>query len=393
LSRDLQAPELRSYSLGWLRKVALELHNELAEEVRRVTIPGRYICRWQLAAHSALIGLPVQVDPNSKPDCSIRYMHPKSADNITAVVCVASEATTASGGGLERSDSERYSFELVYAPSEATVFFVGSSVHDLKHAYNVVRLSAEALQPEPWQRGAHELSAAVPGFKVCSALSYLYRAHSLSNLHKLHPRLRRALIPGDTCVSSPAWPDAEAEPAPWLPMQASGLGNGSALRDLGRVSLNGGQQDALRGIHGPVTLVQGPPGTGKSSFILEAFLQRMPEDARMLACTATNKAIDSLVAKFESAGIDDILAVGSKDRMGERTQHFTLEQRITRDRSVHKAEQALAAATLKRELCEEKVAPPSLPPSLPRVGREGGKRRRDGSNWAPKPSGDKAGSL
>ena len=55
------------------------------------------------------------------------------------------------------------------------------------------------------------------------------------------------------------------------------------------MGLNAGQQEALRGIHGPVTLVQGPPGTGKSSFILEAFLQRMPEDGRMLACTATNK--------------------------------------------------------------------------------------------------------
>ena len=61
-----------------------------------------------------------------------------------------------------------------------------------------------------------------------------------------------------------------------------------------------------------MTIVQGPPGTGKSSFILESFLQRIPEDARVLACTATNKAIDSLVAKFESAGVVDILAVGSK---------------------------------------------------------------------------------
>ena len=55
------------------------------------------------------------------------------------------------------------------------------------------------------------------------------------------------------------------------------------------MGLNAGQLEALRGIRGPVTLVQGPPGTGKSSFILEAFLQRMPQDARMLACTATNK--------------------------------------------------------------------------------------------------------
>ena len=40
--------------------------------------------------------------------------------------------------------------------------------------------------------------------------------------------------------------------------------------------------------------------------------------------TATNKAIDSLVGKFEKAGVTDILAVGSKDRMGQRTQGFTV---------------------------------------------------------------------
>lgn len=120
-----------------------------------------------------------------------------------------------------------------------------------------------------------------------------------------------------------------------------------------RVELNGGQMEALRGIHGPVTLVQGPPGTGKSSFILEAFLQRVPEDARMLACTAKNKAIDSLVSKFEKAGIDDILVVGSKERMGDCTQNYTLEARIARDSTVLKTDRALAAATLRRELCEE----------------------------------------
>lgn len=74
-------------------------------------------------------------------------MHPKSADNMTAVVCVAPEAPgAAGGGGLERSDAERYSFELILAPSEETVFFVGSSAHDLKHAYSVTRLSAESFQ-------------------------------------------------------------------------------------------------------------------------------------------------------------------------------------------------------------------------------------------------------
>jgi hypothetical protein len=41
--------------------------------------------------------------------------------------------------------------------------------------------------------------------------------------------------------------------------------------------------------------------------------------------------------------------------MGERTQNFTLEARIARDVAVAGAEEALARATMKRELCEERV--------------------------------------
>jgi len=268
------------------------MHAELAEEMRRV-------------------------DPRGKADCSVRYMHPKSADNTSAVACVASKAAAAAPGGLEASDAERLNF--VYAPSESTVFFVGASMQDLKHAYSVIRLDAESMRVAPWERGVHEMSSAVPAFKVCSTLSYLYRAHSLCSVNKLHPRLRRVIIPGDVVVSSPHWPDAESEAAPWLPPPPNepqpGIDDASAQRC--RVQLNVGQQEALQGIAGAVTVVQGPPGTGKSSFILESFLQRIPEDARMLACTATNKAIDSLVAKFEKAGVCDILAVGSKERMGK----------------------------------------------------------------------------
>ena len=221
------------------------------------------------------------------------------------------------------------------------------------------------------------MSSAVPAFKVCSVLSYLYRAHSLCSVNKLHPLLRRAIIPGDTCLRSPQWPDAESEAPPWLPPPA-GTGAANAARtQQQRVQLNAGQLAALNGIQGAVTSVQGPPGTGKSSFILETFLQRVPEDARMLACTATNKAIDSLVAKFEAAGVVDILAVGSKERMGECTQNFTLEARIARDSRVAAAAKALAAATLKRELCEERVLDAGKP-SKPKKDKVTGKESNRG---------------
>ena len=59
--------------------------------------------------------------------------------------------------------------------------------------------------------------------------------------------------------------------------------------------LNAGQRAALSGLEGAMSIVQGPPGTGKSSFV-GGMPRRVPKGARILACTATNKAIDSLVA-------------------------------------------------------------------------------------------------
>ena len=55
--------------------------------------------------------------------------------------------------------------------------------------------------------------------------------------------------------------------------------------------LNAGQRRALAGLGqaGVVTVVQGPPGTGKSAFISATCLARVPQGARILACTSTNK--------------------------------------------------------------------------------------------------------
>ena len=45
MRRDVVGVEVRSYALGWLRKVALEMHAELAEEIRRVDPRAQAHCR------------------------------------------------------------------------------------------------------------------------------------------------------------------------------------------------------------------------------------------------------------------------------------------------------------------------------------------------------------
>ncbi|KAH9128758.1 hypothetical protein AeMF1_001131 [Aphanomyces euteiches] len=93
--------------------------------------------------------------------------------------------------------------------------------------------------------------------------------------------------------------------------------------------LNVPQSAILDNLRTPVDYVQGPPGTGKSMFIVELLELRFPKTARVLLCTTTNKAIDSLTEKISHTRLRDaLLAIGNESRVGETTKQFLLENRI-----------------------------------------------------------------
>ena len=66
-----------------------------------------------------------------------------------------------------------------------------------------------------------------------------------------------------------------------------------------------------------------------------------PRRSRILACTATNKAIDSLVAKLEAAGLTQMLCVGSRRAMGEASCRYLMSSVLARDGFVAAAETAI----------------------------------------------------
>lgn len=70
---------------------------------------------------------------------------------------------------------------------------------------------------------------------------------------------------------------------------------------------------------------------------------RIPSKCRVLLCTTTNKAIDSLADKMKARGIDNILAFGNTARMGTISQSVTLRKRCEQHSSV-KALKALKKA-------------------------------------------------
>lgn len=81
-------------------------------------------------------------------------------------------------------------------------------------------------------------------------------------------------------------------------------------------------------------------GTGKSTLIVELLKLRVPPSARVLLCTTTNRAIDSLAEKLAASGFgDSLLAFGNPSRLGATSARFLLDNRTT----AHPAIAAMAA--------------------------------------------------
>ena len=95
----------------------------------------------------------------------------------------------------------------------------------------------------------------------------------------------------------------------------------------------------------------------------------------MLACTTTNKAIDSLVAKLEASGVTEMLCVGSAERMSNCSRRYRMEARLERDATIAKGEAVLAKATHSRECHEQRVAKLQKP-TKPKRGVDGRENNR-----------------
>ena len=195
-----------------------------------------------------------------------------------------------------------------------------------------------------------------PCVSIGSALSSLYRLHSVLSVHRLHPSLQAVLIEGKRR-------GLDGGKSPWV--YAAGAAG---------VGLNSGQVEALEGMHESVVMVQGPPGTGKSTLITEAFLRRIPKGSKVLCCTSTNKAIDSLVGKFINAGVDEVITVGSAERMGDVSRKYLLHRRLQADPALVQADRQLLVAQRLREIKEEEVL--SRSQKKPKVGVDGREENR-----------------
>jgi superfamily I DNA and/or RNA helicase len=100
-----------------------------------------------------------------------------------------------------------------------------------------------------------------------------------------------------------------------------------------------------------VAFIHGPPGTGKTTTLVQAIILTNKIEGQVLVCTPSNAAIDLLVEKLSTQGLN-VVRIGHPARVTEQTLSKTLDARIANHsnygelRALRKQmEQARAAAS------------------------------------------------
>ena len=309
---DAPAP-LVHYAHRWLKLVGEELRDELNEGLRKQ---------------------PQHLRGN---ECTLTVLGAVKDSKDAHWVTIKTKDSAADDDGDETPDPP-IMHALVLSAEDVVYYISGYQPDRRGDKFRAVPMDAEALRLARVTAPRSLPSVKQKCVELASASTALQRVHALCSISKLDPALAAALAFDEKGAAPSATPSLTASaPSPWRPLDDTDAQQQQQVRKL-----NPGQRAALRGLDGPVSIVQGPPGTGKSMFITAACLSRVPPGSRILACTATNKAIDSLVAKFESAGLTEMLTVGSRRAMGEASCRYLMSSVLARERHVGEAEAVYA---------------------------------------------------
>jgi superfamily I DNA and/or RNA helicase len=77
-----------------------------------------------------------------------------------------------------------------------------------------------------------------------------------------------------------------------------------------------------------VGFIHGPPGTGKTTTLVEAIRLTIAEERQTLVCAPSNAAVDLLVEKLSSQGLN-VIRIGHPARVTEQSLSKTLDARIS----------------------------------------------------------------
>ncbi|MCC9167030.1 AAA domain-containing protein [Pontibacter harenae] len=99
-------------------------------------------------------------------------------------------------------------------------------------------------------------------------------------------------------------------------------------------SLNESQNEAVRKIvqAKDVAIIHGPPGTGKTTTLVQAILQTLLTQKRLLVTAPSNTAVDLLTEKLANEGVN-VTRIGNPSRVSDVLLEHTLDAQVMAHRS------------------------------------------------------------
>lgn len=81
-----------------------------------------------------------------------------------------------------------------------------------------------------------------------------------------------------------------------------------------------------------VAIIHGPPGTGKTTTLVQAILETIRRERRVLVCAPSNTAVDLLTEKLAERGVN-VIRMGNPSRVSDLLLEHTLDAQIMAHRS------------------------------------------------------------
>jgi len=120
--------------------------------------------------------------------------------------------------------------------------------------------------------------------------------------------------------------------------------------------LNESQLAAVRHVMAAqdVAIIHGPPGTGKTTTLVQAILETIRRERRVLVCAPSNTAVDLLTEKLAERGVN-VIRMGNPSRVSDLLLKHTLDARVIAHPSYNKMRAMRQTADQYRETASERV--------------------------------------
>ncbi|QNE39458.1 AAA family ATPase [Hymenobacter sp. NBH84] len=118
--------------------------------------------------------------------------------------------------------------------------------------------------------------------------------------------------------------------------------------------LNDSQLAAVRHVLAAqdVAIIHGPPGTGKTTTLVQAILETIRRERRVLVCAPSNTAVDLLTEKLAERGVN-VIRMGNPSRVSDLLLQHTLDAQIMAHKSYPELKSMRQTAEQYREMASK----------------------------------------